>query len=266
MQANFEKSKRQYQKLIDEASSRYTPELANDVVGWERVDLWFEQESDKIKKVFRGEYDSYCKEGLYFYGCTFSIYEATYEDRSGEYVDEFDDHTPLSFIRHELDAEGVLEIKYRHADEELKKQMRSSLHRRFEFLQEKARELGYHLTTSSSQPYKLEPLPQPNKNEEDSYPDLSDSNYKQKVIFLHELGVIEFLREKHLSFATSTNELSAAISGFTGIKKSTVQSYINPIINIGTSQKNNPFSNNKNVSKVRNKLINLGVDLDLGNT
>lgn len=87
--------------------------------------------------------------------------------------------------------------------------------------------------------------------------DLSDSNAKGKIIMLEELGVLKFLREME-PFKFSTNALSTAISGFTGIKAGTVQSYLNPMFSQKTIQKNNPMYNKKAVEKVKDRLANLG--------
>lgn len=87
--------------------------------------------------------------------------------------------------------------------------------------------------------------------------DLSDSNEKRKIIMLVELGVLKFLRDQE-PFKFSTNVLSSAISGFTGIKAGTVQSYLNPMYNETNKQINNPMTNEKLVEKVKDRLANLG--------
>lgn len=87
--------------------------------------------------------------------------------------------------------------------------------------------------------------------------DLSDTNNKEKIIYLHELGVFNFLREKE-PFNYSTNKLAQVISALTGIKSTTVQSYINPMVNTSTHQKNNPLKNIESKEKVKNALINIG--------
>lgn len=87
--------------------------------------------------------------------------------------------------------------------------------------------------------------------------DLSDLNEKGKIIMLEELGVLNFLKEME-PFKFSTNVLSIVISGFTGIKKGTVQSYLNPMFSQRIIQKNNPMNNKKAVKKVKDRLANLG--------
>ncbi|WP_370477235.1 hypothetical protein [Tamlana flava] len=94
------------------------------------------------------------------------------------------------------------------------------------------------------------------KSEEDLL-DLSDAKGTEKIIMLKLLGIFDFLKSKE-PFSASTNALAAAISGFTGIKVTTVQSYINPINNINVDQKNNPLRNEKAIQKVKTKLASIG--------
>lgn len=89
--------------------------------------------------------------------------------------------------------------------------------------------------------------------------DYSDSSLKEKIIVLKELGIIEYLQEEFTICQTSTNKLSEVISLIIGEKSSTIQSYINPMINSGTSQKNNPYINYNSVEKSLNRLNNLGI-------
>lgn len=96
--------------------------------------------------------------------------------------------------------------------------------------------------------------------ENDSCLDYSDTKRTERIIMLEKLGVLKFLKEKE-PFNLSINALASAISGFTGINASTVQSYINPIDNPGAIQKNNPLTKEKNVSKVIEKLSSIGYKL-----
>ena len=94
-------------------------------------------------------------------------------------------------------------------------------------------------------------------NKEDIAIDLSDSKGTEKIIMLEKLGVLKFLKSKE-PFNLSTNVLASAISGFTGIKAQTVQSYINPMQNPSVNQKNNPLESEKTIKKVTQKLKNIG--------
>lgn len=90
--------------------------------------------------------------------------------------------------------------------------------------------------------------------------DFSDNKGTEKIIMLHKLGVIDFLRNKE-PFNTNTNALASVLSGITGEKQSTLQSYINPIINKNNDQKNNPLINVKKLNLVEQKLISIGFNI-----
>ncbi len=92
----------------------------------------------------------------------------------------------------------------------------------------------------------------------ENHVDLSDTSTSEKIIYLHELGIIDFLRSQ-FEYGTSNNNLASIISSFTGSKPRTIQSYINPINNKSVDQKKSPLSNSKKVEEIRLKLIELGV-------
>jgi len=91
--------------------------------------------------------------------------------------------------------------------------------------------------------------------------DYSSASIKEKIIALKELGILDYLKKEFIICQTSTNKLSEVLSLLTGEKASTIQSYINPMINNGTSQKNNPYSNPKLLEKTRNKLNIIGLNI-----
>ena len=129
-------------------------------------------------------------------------------------------------------------------------------------MQTKANELGFELNVKDEtcNKYSLKRLKhkkQKSKAEKQPLMDFSDSKGTEKIVMLQQLGVLDFLRTQQ-PFIQSTNKLAEAISGFIGEKSETVQSYINPMINPTTSQKNNPMTKEKVVSKVNQKLITIG--------
>ena len=87
--------------------------------------------------------------------------------------------------------------------------------------------------------------------------DLSNSNTVQKIIYLKELGVIDYLL-KEPCFITSTNNLAKVITAITGEKMATIQPYLNALISKTDAENNNPYKSEKTVEKVKNHLINLG--------
>lgn len=90
--------------------------------------------------------------------------------------------------------------------------------------------------------------------------DLSDANAVQKIIFLNELGVIDFLRAKQ-PFSTSVNSLATVLTAVTGEKLNTIQPYLNALLSKTGAENNNPYKTISTVEKVKNQLINLGFKL-----
>lgn len=93
--------------------------------------------------------------------------------------------------------------------------------------------------------------------------DLSETTATEKIIYLHKLGIIDFLRNKQ-PFQSSTNSLATVLSAITGINPETkhIQSMLNPIINKEAGQKNNPLNSQKTVLKIETQLINIGFNLN----
>lgn len=91
--------------------------------------------------------------------------------------------------------------------------------------------------------------------------DLSDSTATEKIIYLNELGIIDFLRDKQ-PFNTTVNRLATVLSALTGEKAGTIQSYLNPTLNSNTAQKNNPLIKTEKVKKIKQILIEIGFNLN----
>lgn len=87
--------------------------------------------------------------------------------------------------------------------------------------------------------------------------DYSDTSCGEKIIFLHQVGVLDYLK-KHSPFNLSINKLAEYLSAITGENATTLQSYINPIFSPTSSQKNNPLNSNPAVKKVSKKLADIG--------
>ncbi len=88
---------------------------------------------------------------------------------------------------------------------------------------------------------------------------LMEDKLNIRIVYLQELGILDFLREKYK--IQDINKLASIISSFSGIESTTVQPCINPMINEGNNQKNNPCTPT-NTQKVRDKLINIGIKLE----
>lgn len=88
--------------------------------------------------------------------------------------------------------------------------------------------------------------------------DLSNTSAVEKIIYLNELGIIDFLRKKP-EFINSTNLMATFLSAVTGEKTTTLQTSLNRLISDDTSDKNHPYKSIKTVEKVRQTLIDKNI-------
>ena len=226
----------------------------------------------EIALSFFTEYLQYCKTD-YFFGCSFDVYKKTYSKRLEHFKNEFLDTDEISFITDELD-EGIYNYKFKEFNsgsfdkntilrsEKIKKQINHSLIKRFEYLSQRTKENGYDLVyTKSSETYSLERINQLLEvKKEEILIDYSTSKITEKIIALNETGVIDFLKEKE-PFNVSTNSLAEYLSLCLGEKTTSIQSYINPIIN-KSDQSKSPYNTKKTVNTVKQKLINIGLKIE----
>ncbi len=83
-----------------------------------------------------------------------------------------------------------------------------------------------------------------------------------KLLFLKELGIIDFLQSKP-PFNTSINSIAKILSAITETDTKSIQPALNAMISDDKIvNKNNPYFNRKNVQKVEQTLINLGYNLN----
>ena len=100
------------------------------------------------------------------------------------------------------------------------------------------------------------------QNETDVVYDLSDSKIVHKLIYLNELGIIDYLM-KSKPFDTSINKLATILSAIIGEKPNSIQPALNTMImDKDCMDKNNPYFNEKNKVLVRQNLINIGCQLE----
>lgn len=97
------------------------------------------------------------------------------------------------------------------------------------------------------------------QNETDTL-DLSGTSAVEKVIYLNELGIIDFLKAKP-EFNASTNLMATFLSSVTGVKAPTLQSSLNRLISDDIEDKNHPYATKKTVNKVRKTFIEKNVKL-----
>lgn len=100
-----------------------------------------------------------------------------------------------------------------------------------------------------------------NVDNQEMYLDYSENNYAERIVFLSELGILDFLRDKMNKEmglgAFNANKLAEVVSAFTNVVQTTGQSYLNPIFSKDVDQEKNPLTP-KNIEKVKKKLMKIG--------
>ena len=87
--------------------------------------------------------------------------------------------------------------------------------------------------------------------------DLSDSKAVEKIIYLNELGITDFLRTK-TKVGISNSGLASVLSGITGIKAETIKPSLNRLSSNDTMDNKHPYYTTKTVEKVKMFLTKLG--------
>jgi hypothetical protein len=87
--------------------------------------------------------------------------------------------------------------------------------------------------------------------------DLSDAKEVEKIIYLNELGIIDFLRSKTKA-GISNNSLASILSGITGTKADTIKPSLNRLSSNDILDNKHPYYTKKTVTKIKKNLDNLG--------
>jgi 6-pyruvoyl-tetrahydropterin synthase len=200
---------------------------------------------DKSKQL----YELSKRENIYWSFCSFNVYSNTYESRLSEFLYENDNATEYEFI--ELEIENIERLKgiwyFDYFEGRTEELIISSWDRKISYLNDR-------LENFENQDEIEEEI-------EEDIIDLCSTKLSEKLVYLHELGILEFLLMKE-PFISSKNTLASALSGLIGEKAKSIQSAINPINNKSVSQKNNPLKSTKKVNIVRQKLISIGYKID----
>lgn len=177
------------------------------------------------------------KENFYWSHCSTETYNLTYDDRLKKSLNsDFEKiHNEIEFIESEIFSLSKFESNF--SDTNYHHDLIYPIKKKIKLLEYKIEGL---------KPYIAEDLI-----------DLSGASCTEKVIFLHEVGVLDYLRTLS-PFNLSTNKLAEFLSAITGDKPESIQSYINPIYSQNVNQKNNPLNSTSAVNKVSNKLSNMG--------
>ena len=258
---SVESNKREDEELLN--TFTYLPPLTDEPI---HIDLANDNKRYlfliQIQETFDHEFQQYIDDDIYFYACSFKVYKETYYKRLENFINKYPDSTEIEFIDNDLNTiEPYTNIPIKLSDEQLEKN-KYSHRRRIEFLTEKLRKTGCDLLLNNEKSfeitkYNINKQTRSSDTFNDVSTDLSNTIGTEKIIMLHKLGVLDFLKEKP-PFNLSTNSLASVISGITGIKQSSVYPMINPIFSPTNKQKNNPLKTEKTVSSVVQKLISIG--------
>ena len=221
---------------------------------YEMQKKWFRDRKEVVYATFKREHDSYSKKNVYFYGCSFLSYKNTFDERLKSHIKEYSENSIISFIDSELKPS-----KKPYEDFWLSKKIlnniETSLRLRREFLLEKAGVNGYEIVNNNNA-FKLSKINYPKTlDNEEVLVDLSETNIKQKIIYLHELGLLQELRKAE-PFNLSVNRIAQVVGAITGENQRTIQSYINPIFHTSSDKIKSALYNQADVEKVRYNLLN----------
>ena len=215
-------------------------------------DEWERARFDEVYEAFNKDYLRYIKEEKYFFGCSLNVYKKHLESRKKLYYEASDNTDEVGFILNELTI-GKLDFDHGICDTDTVNILDINLKLRYNLLLNRLTELGYNtegiLDINRAAKPKVSPI--------ESEIDLSDTNGKEKVIYLNELGIIQHIETHFKKANLSHNQIAGLLSAITGVNQRTMQSYVNPLLNEGNKivQSNNPYTNQENVDKIRTILM-----------
>lgn len=216
---------------------------------------------EDISAMYDHEYAKFSKAGIYFFGCPIDIYKNTQNERLDSYKKINTEANELTFLESELKLICTCEVDNRISNN-TRKIIELSLRRQKDFLESEVRDLGYKVVYDPN--YLLNPkasfvlrLEKENTKLTSIEDKIEQLKVTEKVIYLHELGILDFLRSK-APFNTSNNKLAETLSKILDVKQETLQSNLNPIFSTDASQKNNPLTRGDSVLKVQTYLAGIG--------
>lgn len=110
--------------------------------------IWVQEKSFELLELFEKEVKELEEKQEYYFGCSFKIYKMHYEKRKKNFFNEYEDTTELDFIEEEL-QKGIFNLPYEDYQKfiftRIEKQFNFSLKKRFQFLTERAIDLGFEI-------------------------------------------------------------------------------------------------------------------------
>lgn len=263
MEYLFERTDYEIEQYMEDALSKSQEFSEDENLTPEVEEKWFETRKQKIYDTFKEEYDEYEEISEYFFGCSFSTYKFTYRRRKEEFLSSFEDYDVYDFLMNEFE-QGLFTFNRKYMDPEMTKKIEASLRQRFMFLKEKANEEGYEVKVIENEKVVLTKVETttPNTNETEikdelDDPDLTGASIPVRLLYLYELGVIDFLKAKH-PFVSSCNSLSRALSPILNSQANTINRPLRLIYNSELDNDRHPLNNEENYEKVKHELNEIG--------
>lgn len=211
------------------------------------------------------------KNNIYFDCCSFTAFKNTFDLRYSQYENNFIDTEKLDFVKYEykliLNAYKNVENCTFYNDK-MQSIFKNSKEKKIEYLEEFLEKSNvdvkiFNNEISTNNHFHIEFMESKNDKLESDVPeiDLCGTSATEKIIYLQKLGIIDFLKAKQ-PFQSSTRSLASVLSAITGEKSGSILPMINPMLNKGTEQRNNPLNSEKTVSKVEQLLIKIGFNLN----
>lgn len=267
MEHLFERTDYEIEQYMEDALSQNEVFADNENITPEAEEQWFETRKKKIYDTFKEEYDEYEENFEYFFGCSLSVYKYTYKRRMEGFLSSFEDYDVYDFLMNEFE-QGLFTFNRKYIDPEMTKKIEASLRKRFMFLKEQANEEGYEVKVIENEKVILTQLDvvTPNTKEletedDDEYvfdgPDLTGEDLPVRILYLYELGVLDFLISQQ-PFRSTCFKLSKALSPILNAKPKTINRILSPIHSSNSNQSRNPLNNSDNYDKVIHELSEIG--------
>jgi len=260
MEVLFEKTDHEIELYIEDAIFQEKV-FRDNQTDPDSMEDWFQKRKQRIFDMFQEEYTEYEDSYIYFYGCSMESYKFTFSRRKQKFIESFPDYDDYDFLMHEFN-QGIFTFNRNYMDPKMLLQIEASLRKRYIFLKEKAEESGFRVELINNNSVKL--IQESKKSDtiesEEDHKDIGTIKTHKapvKVLFLNELGIIDFLAKK-TSFITNTNALCKALGHAVGERQDTLYRVINPLLKNDEDDERHPYNNDSNVEYVKNTLNDIG--------
>lgn len=167
-----------------------------------------------------------------------------------ELSEDIEDEKYIALITSSLGRERKNEKLRKETKEEFQQ-----IRRKNSFLMSRALKLGYQVSLEE------EILFVRLKEEEEEPLNMIGTKASEKIVYLNELGIIDHLRSQE-PFKHNINKLATVLSAITDENATTLQPALNAMLNVTNSPEKNPYHSKKTATKIKNLLIELGLDLE----